>query len=193
MRTASAKKRGRGGRPAKEGPRYADGHLKKQTVAQRQATVISQRMRSHGLTKEEAAKAEAGTVIGRLSRNSPEYGGISKEQVSAAEYIAMAKASADAAIQAPRVRSSTDYVGPTGGGCGFDDDGYAEWARGSVERWRKLRPVILASGPLGMMAVETMIFENKDAPSMVGDLRLALNAVHRYRSTARGLDGSPKG
>lgn len=188
-----AKKASRGGRPRTEGPRYSDGHRKKETVMERQATVIGQRMRAHGMTKDEAKKAEAGTVIGRLSRNAPEYGGLSKEQVSAAEYIALTKASADAAIQAPRVRSSTDYVGPTGGGFALDDSAYEEWARGSIARWKEVRPVILHSGPLGMMAVETMVFENKDADSMIGDLRLALNAVHRYRSLARRLDGSPKG
>lgn len=189
----AARKASRGGRPPKHGERYADGHLKKETVAERQSTAVEQRMRAFGMTREEAKKAEAGTVVGRLSRNAPEYGGLSKEQVSAADYIAMTKASADAAIQAPRVRSSTDYVGPTGGACPLEDGAYAEWAQGSVERWRALRPVILGSGPLGMMAVETMIFENKEAPSMIGDLRLALNSVHRYRSKARGLDGSPKG
>ena len=189
----AARKASRGGRPPKEGPRYETGRRKPETVAERQATAVEQRMRAFGMTRDEAKKAESGTVIGRLSRNAPEYGGLSKEQVSAADFIAMTKASADAAIQAPRVRSSTDYVGPTSGGCGFVGSEYETWARDSVDRWKKLRPVILGSGPLGMMAVETMIFENKEAGSMIGDLRLAINAVHRYRSTAKRLDRSPKG
>lgn len=43
--------------------------------------------------------------------------------------------------------------------------------------YRDCRRAILQSGPLGMMAVETVVIENKDAPKMLAGLRCALNSL----------------
>lgn len=90
------------------------------------------------------------------------------------------------AVASRNPRSSSDFSGPGGfdGRDPFDSDREKrdKWA---MERWvgrdgkGGMRDAILKSGPMGMMAVEAIIFENKPMDSLIGDLRLALNAVER--------------
>ncbi len=53
------------------------------------------------------------------------------------------------------------------------------------QRHGGLRRIILEAGPFCMMAVETVIYENRDCPDMLPDLRTALNAVERSWRMAR--------
>ena len=83
-------------------------------------------------------------------------------------------------------RSSTDFGGAGGhdNADPFQADKASRDAR-TIDMYRKARTAILKSGPFGMMAVETVIYENKDAQKLRGDLRLALNAVDRLWSMRR--------
>lgn len=90
------------------------------------------------------------------------------------------------AIASRNPRSSSDFGSPGGfdGSDPFNSD-KAKRDKNAINRWvgedRKsgIRGAILKSGPFGFMAVEAIVFENKSASSMIGDLRLALNAVDR--------------
>lgn len=81
-----------------------------------------------------------------------------------------------AGARAPR--SSTDFSGPGG----FDGSDPFDAARADRDAkiqqdFKDARRAILDSGPLGMMAIETIVIENQPADSLRGDLRLALNAL----------------
>ena len=75
-------------------------------------------------------------------------------------------------------RSSSDFSGP-GGFDGSDpfEGGRAERDARTQADFKDARRAILESGPLGMMAVETIVIENQPADSLRGDLRMALNRL----------------
>lgn len=75
-------------------------------------------------------------------------------------------------------RSSSDFSGP-GGYDGSDpfEPGRAERDARTQADFKEARRAILESGPLGMMAIETIVIENQPAESMRGDLRMALNRL----------------
>lgn len=75
-------------------------------------------------------------------------------------------------------RSASDFTGP-GGFDGADpfEPGRADREARIQADFRAARKVVLESGPLGMMAIETIVIENQPAEGMRGDLRLALNAL----------------
>lgn len=79
---------------------------------------------------------------------------------------------------ARRQRSSSDFTGPGGydGADPFEATRADREARTQAD-YKEARAAVLASGPLGMMAVETIVIENKPAERLRGDLRLALNAL----------------
>ncbi|KAA0970297.1 hypothetical protein FPY71_07165 [Aureimonas fodinaquatilis] len=186
MSSFAAKRRARqakrAGRKAKEGERHECGKLvqppKQETQKQRMATVVAQRVKHLGVSDEVAKQQSSGNAIEYLGQMKLIDGGLNKNQVHAAERIEEAKAAYDAAILLPRQRSSSDYDGPRGAGSSVITDEYEKQAKRSIETWAMMRRAILESGPLGMMAVEAIIFENKLAYKLLGDLRLALNQVH---------------
>ncbi|MDS1138592.1 hypothetical protein [Nitratireductor indicus] len=85
-----------------------------------------------------------------------------------------------AAIALRTPRSASDYSS-SGGFDGTDpfDDDRSRRDVNAIARWMECRRAILESGPMGMMAVEAIVFENKPVHSLMGDLRLALNEVDR--------------
>ncbi len=90
------------------------------------------------------------------------------------------------AIASKTPRSATDF----GGAGGHDnlDPFEADRARRdarTIEAYNIARHAVLKSGHFGMMAVEAVIYENKDCPDMLADLRLALNSVERLWRMAR--------
>jgi hypothetical protein len=83
-----------------------------------------------------------------------------------------------AAIAARRPRSACDFDGP--GGVDGRDPFAADFARrhaSAEDDYKAARRVILEATPLGMMAVETIIIENKPSETLRGDLRQALNRL----------------
>ena len=90
------------------------------------------------------------------------------------------------AIASRNPRSASDFSGPSGydGSDPFDEDREKRDKR-AIERWKAMRSAILSSGPMGMMAVEGIVIENKPLDKLIGDLRLALNAVERMNRIAK--------
>lgn len=79
---------------------------------------------------------------------------------------------------ARRQRSSSDFSGP-GGYDGADpfEEARAEREARIQQEFKEARRTVLQSGPLCMMAMETIVIENQPAERLRGDLRLALNAL----------------
>jgi hypothetical protein len=184
------KRKRKAGRPAREGvDRFACGKIKppsqEEIEARNRAQVVAQRVKHHGLTKTAANDQAGGSVIGRLYLMGS-VNGLSQDQYLAAQRIAEARHDAGKAILKPTVRSGSDFGGVRGHDASDGSDAsYADWVARVTRRWKDIRSAILAAGPLAMMAVEMIVVEDKEPKGSLGDLRLALNAVHRLHSTGR--------
>lgn len=149
------------------------------------------------LTVEKARYQEHGSVIHRWKDQhdkfrkkhgdaKPDPMCFTKHDLQLAENIQQAYERYRAAIASHNPRSASDFSGPGGfdGRDPFDDD-RERMDKRAINRWKEMRCAILESGPLGMMAVETIVLENKPVDKLIGDLRLALNAVERMNRIAK--------
>ena len=189
------RRRNRAGRPRKNQlPRLGNGRLKRgreRKKADTELTLIEQkenksvvveaRQRVFGLT-EQLADSQDGGDIARvmLLRGAKKYSDAAK-YFEAIDEIRRCHAAHQRAILCRGVPSAGDLSRQPG----FDDsDGtdpaYVATFQRSVRQWKEIRRAILECGqPMAMMAVETIIFEEKPAWQLLGDMRCALNAVNR--------------
>ena len=139
------------------------------------------------LTISEARKPEYGSVIARWLRD---WQVARKRNPDAAHLNVFSEMHYDAAeryhalylrwlavIEAKKQRSSSDFSG-SGGYDGSDP--FADRAKSDAkieEDFKAARRTVMESGPLGMMAIETIVIENQPAEGLRGDLRLALNSL----------------
>lgn len=140
------------------------------------------------LTISDARLPEHGSVIEkwyreweRMSKRDPERAHInvfSQMHKDAAERYHELYLRWMAAIDAKKQRSSSDFSGQ-GGYDGSDpfDRARSEHHAKIEQDYKAARHAVLESGPLGMMAIETIILENQEVESLRGDLRLALNRL----------------
>lgn len=202
-RTKAAKRRG--GRPLKpNAKRTPDGRLSRsndvkesETKLMLEAATWKRRRENPRLSVEDARKQEHGSVIHawklahdafKAKHDDKKINPMSftAQNLETAQQVQQAYESYRAAIAARSPRSASDFSGPGGydGADPFDTDRQKRDAR-AIERWvgpdgkGGMRNTIVKSGPFGMMAVEAIVFENKPMDSLIGDLRLALNAVDR--------------
>jgi|SRR5690606_16581255 len=193
-RTKAAKRRGR---PRKIGvvrtPSGQPSRAKEHDMAYKlmmEAATWKRRRDNPSLSVEDARRQEHGSVIhmwklasDKARKKNPDAANdhlFTETHLDTAERIHELYQGYRAAIASRNPRSASDFTGPGG----FDGTDPFERERErrderAVARWKEARAAILASGPLGMMAVETIIFENKPVDRLLGDLRLALNEVYR--------------
>lgn len=212
MAKASKRKR-KGGRPLKQGvPRVpGSGRISRSAEAQlilsrekameyrlmMEAATWKRRQIDPSLTVEKARQQEHGSVIHRweaqhssfrkrYGEDKPDPMCFTQHDRQICENIQEAYERYRAAIASRNVRSSSDFSGPGGfdGRDPFDEDREKRDKR-AIEKWKAMRTAILNSGPLGMMAVEAIVIENKPLEGLIGDLRLALNAVERMNRIAK--------
>ena len=153
-----------------------------------EAATWKRRQANPDLNVEEARKQEHGSVVHRWHQ---EYLAIRRRQPEKAHPNEFTSTHLDAALRfhqlalawsgvvaSRRQRSSTDFSG-SGGYDGRDPfDATIAARQTKIESsYKEARTAVLKSGPLGMMAVETVVFENKDVPDLLPDLRLALNRL----------------
>lgn len=155
------------------------------------------RQMNPGLSPEEARKQLYGSVIhmwlaesNASRKRAPDKthpNNFTQLHCDTAESYAALHARWLSAIDAKRMRSSSEF----GGVGGHPPDPFiTEIARReekTIEAFKAARKAILASGPLGMMAIETIVIENQPAVGMMGDLRQALNAlaaIMKYQNAA---------
>ncbi|WP_036482532.1 hypothetical protein [Nitratireductor basaltis] len=110
----------------------------------------------------------------------PDAGKFTQQHLNTAEQIQQCYQAYKGAMAIKQGRSVTDDS-PRGGVDGADPFAPEREERDlrAIENWKAIRHEILKSGPFGMMAVQTVVLDNKEVPSLIGDLRLALNAVAR--------------
>lgn len=135
------------------------------------------RMRMHGLTRDDAAQPEAGSVIGRMKL----AGDLSTNQYDALISYMMTRERYMIAIRAP------DSLKTRRGGvmavASEDADGSA------VAAWDRVQRVIrdaqaYETGNLAA-ALQFMVIRDEHHPHMVGDLRTVANALFRHYGVAK--------
>lgn len=183
-RTKAAKLRQRkGGRPRTEGaPREASGKVDRKWAAAKTTddvmrTGVTARMRLFGITYEEAKSQEGGTVIGRMLLAKE----LSADQARAAERYAEIRNAYQRAIGAV---PETGVAPPppmfeTGGGS-FED--FCESAKAAQRGLQNCLQSIMAEARSNTPVAALDVFITRDtyAAHLVGDLRIALNALHRH-------------
>ncbi len=174
----------RRGRPRKPGGRHPNGQLKRRSAkAQRDdITAVARRARQNvfGLSAVDAARAEAGDMLGRLAIS----GEITPRQLAAGRAYEQLRRDLDRALQARHVRSSSDYN--LGGGYrapDTDETGHAEWVARVKRRYTVARSALLmCSDPMAAAVVDGVVVEGREMWNFVGTLRIGLNALDRVIS-----------
>lgn len=136
---------------------------------------VSARMRVFGLSEGDAKQQFAGSFVGRAHLD----GLLSRDQLDAAHTYAQTIMNYRTAIQAPdRLRN--------GSGGDLDDQEYTNRCQAAVNRFndmvRSLREVDRTEGINSLGVLEPAILRDADMHHMIGHLRLALNAIHRWET-----------
>lgn len=164
----------RSGRKRHQGDRYPNGRLKH--TERPDNVAVEARMRLFGVPREQARKQETGTAIGRALNNTD----LSQDQFEALEHYRIAYEQNRRALNVKRQRSASDFSGAGG----FDadegtDPDYVEWCDRQRRRFQELRRWALEATPFADMAIQAWVMEDKEAYKLLGDLRLAANAISR--------------
>jgi hypothetical protein len=149
------------------------------TTKEAQSVVIAARVRHTGLSEaaaslNEAGRPNAGTLHGIMCLR----GEITRDQWDAAEWYIGKRTAWLRAIEASEQRT-----GSTTGG-DVDEDRYAEWCAKARETWAAVQACIQQSmaeqrAPLAA-ALDVLLLRQQYVIDLVGDLRLVLNALHRW-------------
>lgn len=149
------------------------------TQREAQSVAIAARMRHTGLGEavvsiNHAGRPNAGTMHGIMCLR----GELSREQWDAAEWWIGKRAAWLRAIDTPR-----QGTGDTGAGGITDDDRHAEWCAIAAATWAAVTACVQAAStdtrqPLAA-ALDVILARQHYLHHMVGDLRLALNAIAR--------------
>lgn len=197
-RTSAAKRRLRKGRPMKPNAvRTETGRLSRSVEAKSsearlalEASTWRRRQDDPELTVDEAVKPEHGNVIMRWLQNTK---GFEKKYPDKPNFHAFTQMHYDAAVRyhelhctylsligAKLPRSASDFTGPRGAD---NSDPFeasnTDYAKRKEQDYKAARRAILKSGPMGMMAMEAIVLENKDVESLRPDLRCACNNLAR--------------
>lgn len=148
------------------------------TTREAQSVVIAARMRHTGLSEEavsinHAGRPNAGTVHGIMYLR----GELSRLQFEAAEWYIGKRAAWLRAVDAPG-----QHTGPSSRG-EFDPDRHAEFCAQAIKAWQTVLDCIQDAStetraPLAS-ALDVILVRQQHMDHMVGDLRIALNAIHR--------------
>lgn len=142
------------------------------------SVAVAARIRHTGLSEEAvsinaAGRPNAGTVHGVMALR----GELTREQWEAAEWYIGKRTAWLRSIQAATVPVGEVPPGPR------DEAAYAAWCRSIAETWAAVQDclrdcAVEARSPV-QAALDVILLRDQHMPHMVGDLRLALNAIHR--------------
>jgi len=164
----------RGGRKRTQGQRYPSGRLKH--TERPDSAAVEARMRLYGVPRQQARKQETGSAIGRALNN----GDISQGQFDALDQYRIANEQYRRALDIKRQRSASDFSGAGGyDAIEGDDPDYVEWCNRQRSRFNELRRWALDATPFADMAIQAWVMEDKEAYRLLGELRLAANAIGR--------------
>lgn len=174
------------GRPRKLNiSRTRSGAISRAKGAQNEnAEAIALRMRVFGLTEKEARDQKAASYVGRLClaglRNSTD--GVSQVQYDAAQAYLEARQNFKRAVKSPDALATG-----SGGASGAEGPGYEQWCRRAVAKWEGMQLAIQTEqglhenrGANMWAALDYLVSRDQELPHLIGDLRLALNALARH-------------
>jgi len=145
---------------------------------------ILTRMRLFGLSEVDARDQKASTFIGRLQLTKA----ISQAQYDAAQEYLSAYEAFQRAVKSPDALRSSN-----GGGDQGESPTYASWCRGAIARKEAADKAIMDEqcilanrGRNLFAAIDYLVCRNEEHHHLVGDCRLALNAlVHHFGGSKR--------
>ncbi|WP_193336182.1 hypothetical protein [Devosia beringensis] len=174
------------GRPRKIGvKRTKSGQISRaaSTYAEN-ADGIALRMRVFGLSEKDARDQRAGTYVGRLcmAGNKNSADGITNAQYDAAQAWRQAYEAFQRAVKSPDALRTG-----TGGGDQGESEDYARRCKAAISRWNALQAAVQLEqgfhenrGANMWAALDYLVNRDEQHPQMIGDLRLALNAVGHH-------------
>ncbi len=174
------------GRPRKAGvKRTKSGAISRAKGAYNEnADAIALRMRVFGLTEKEARDQKAATYIGRLclAGHRKSTDGISQDQYEAAQAYLEARQNFQKAVKSPNALATG-----SGGASGAEGAGYDQWCQRAVAKFEAIKLAIQTEqgfhenrGANMFAAVNYLLERDEQIPHMIGDLRLALNAIGHH-------------
>lgn len=191
------------GRPRKSGAkRTASGRLSRAAGAdQENLDPIHTRMRVFGLSEQDARDQKAATYIGRLclAGRKANADGITEAQYEAASVWKEAYEGYQRAVKSPDALRSG-----VGGGDQGENDRYAARCQAAIAKFDGIRDAVRAEqclhenkGANMWAALDYLVGRDQQLPHMVGDLRLALNAIGHHmgmmqRPKSKPVDRSPQ-
>jgi len=141
-------------------------------------------MRLFGLSEADARDQMASTYLGRLRMASRgrdmAADSITQQHYDAAQEYLKVYEAFQRAIKSPDALRSA-----TGGGSGAESDGYADWCKTAVRRHENAIKAIREAqeahrGANLYAALDYIVVRNEQHPHMIGDCRLALNALSHH-------------
>lgn len=149
-----------------------------ETEREAMATAVEARMRVFGISEADARRQEGGTVIGRMYQ----AGKLTIDQMRAAERYGEVRNAYHRAIGAP------SDTGKQEGGAGGSD--YAAFCAGARRDWSAMMAALQAicqelRSPAPLSALDQFVVKDMHVSHMVGDLRVALNGLHRHFAMGR--------
>lgn len=176
------------GRPRKTGvKRTKSGRASEAKSAYNEhAEGIALRMKVFGLTEPEARNQMAATYIGRLRlinrRRDQSTDGINEGQYDAAVAYQEAYEGFQRAVKSPDALRSG-----VGGGDQGESDDYARRCKAAIARWNGIQAAVQIEqgyhenrGANMWAALDYLVLRDQQHPHMIGDLRLALNAIGHH-------------
>lgn len=173
-------------RPRKSGvKRTKSGRISRAKGAYNEhAEAIATRQRLFGLSEQDARDQKAATYVGRLclagSKNTTD--GITQAQYEAAQEYLRAYEAFQRAVKSPDALRTG-----TGGGDQPESEGYAEWCEKAIKRFEGVKAAVMAEqciyrnrGANMFGAIDCILLRDEEFPHMIGDLRLALNAIGHH-------------
>ncbi len=170
----------RAGRKRKSGVRYENGRLKKKSAAliakENRQTVVEARQRVLGVSAETAAEEGSGSALGRMfnprdAEMARLYEAGKAFEITHRRYL-HAKAY-------PAAKSPSDFerVGGHDGSDGTDAE-YVRRCKRAITDWNGVRHAVLSCGaPMGMFALQTIILDDREMPSLRDQAERALSAI----------------
>lgn len=176
----------RAGRPRKMGvKRTKSGQISRAADAYNEnAEGIALRMKVFGLTEKDARDQKAATYVGRLclagQKNNAD--GITNAQYEAAQVWREAYENFQRAVKSPDALRTG-----VGGGDQGESDDYARRCIAAIARWEGIEKAVRLEqsfhenrGANMWAALDYLVGRDQQHPHMIGDLRLALNAIGHH-------------
>jgi len=190
-------------RPRKSGvKRTKSGQISRAKDAYNEnAAGIALRMKVFGLSEADARDQKAATYVGRLclAGRKATTDGITEAQYEAALAYREAYEAFQRAVKSPDALRTG-----AGGAGGYEGSEYAQWCQRSVAKWEGIQKAIQTEqgyhenrGANMWAALDYLVGRDQQHPHMVGDLRLALNAIGHHlgmipKPKRKAVDTSPQ-